>query len=289
MEQNYTSVMENRLNSCPNLPEKAVEVLNFGVDGYGTAQELLTLRQAVWDYDPDVVILAFFVGNDLIDNSKPLESNHYRPFFVYQNGNLVVDNSFRKLTSEQSDRYSIATVDHLPFWLVNHSRLLQVARKVELDQRKRHLLQHLNQLSAQNFRAPEDDHWQGAWQITEALIAQINTEVKQNKAEFLLVVIGDPIQVNSNSELRQSYKADFQIKNLFYPNQRLQTLGKQQGFQVLDLAKPFQIRSEQSQICLHGFPTSIPCGGHWNPQGHEFAGELVTQKLCDMVIKPQPK
>ncbi|MGL5081510.1 MAG: SGNH/GDSL hydrolase family protein [Microcoleaceae cyanobacterium] len=285
MAQNYTSVIETRLKSCSNVQGKTVEVLNFGVDGYGTAQELITLRQEVWNYNPDVIVLAFFIGNDVIDNSKILESNHYRPFFTDQNGTLVLDHSFRELTSEQSDRYWIATVDKLPSGLVNHSRLLQVIRKVELENRKRHLLDHLNQLNAQNFQEPEDAAWKEAWQITEALITEMNTEAQQNRARFLLVTIGDPIQVHPKSEIRNSFMKDYEINNLFYSNERLKQVGEQENFPVLDLAKPFQSYSEQTQSCLHGFPNAVPCGGHWNPQGHEFAGELITQKLCEIVEK----
>src|SRR2546423_4830587 len=50
----FWSVLERRLNDCSVLEGRKVEVINFGVSGYGTAQELLTLRERVWDYSPDV-------------------------------------------------------------------------------------------------------------------------------------------------------------------------------------------------------------------------------------------
>ncbi|MGF1492426.1 MAG: SGNH/GDSL hydrolase family protein [Microcoleaceae cyanobacterium] len=283
MEQNYTSVMETTLRRCIDLKSRSVEVLNFGVDGYSTAQELMTLRQAVWQYEPDAVVLAFFIGNDVIDNSKKLESNHYRPFFNLENGELILDDSFKELTSEYSDRYWITTVDRLPTGLINRSRILQVIRKAELENKKRNLLNHLNQLNAKNFRPPEDQTWQEAWNVTEVLLNQINTEVKQRGAEFLLVLIGDPMQVRPEPEVRQEFMRNHAIQNFFYPNQRLQKLGQERGFPVLDLAAPFQQRGESTQVCLHGFETAVPCGGHWNPQGHQFAGELITDQLCQII------
>jgi lysophospholipase L1-like esterase len=45
------------------------EVLNFGVPGYGTWQELSMLKEKALAYDPDLVILAF-VMNDLYDNNQ---------------------------------------------------------------------------------------------------------------------------------------------------------------------------------------------------------------------------
>src|SRR5918912_279301 len=40
----FWSVMEKRLQECPALAGRRVEVINFGVSGYGPTQELLTLR-----------------------------------------------------------------------------------------------------------------------------------------------------------------------------------------------------------------------------------------------------
>ena len=47
-ERAFWSVLEGRLKDCPALAGREVEVINFGVSGYGTAQELLTLREKVW-------------------------------------------------------------------------------------------------------------------------------------------------------------------------------------------------------------------------------------------------
>src|SRR3982074_1407604 len=50
MEQSFWSLLEQTLHECNAFPGKKVEVINFGVSGYGTAQELMTLRRRVWDY-----------------------------------------------------------------------------------------------------------------------------------------------------------------------------------------------------------------------------------------------
>src|SRR5262249_19215461 len=54
LEQAFWSVLERDLNERLAGLRQQVEVLNFGVRGYGTLQELLTLRCCVWDYAPDV-------------------------------------------------------------------------------------------------------------------------------------------------------------------------------------------------------------------------------------------
>ncbi len=47
-DKTFSAVLERELGHCPGLANVRAEVLNFGVAGYGTAQELLTLREKVW-------------------------------------------------------------------------------------------------------------------------------------------------------------------------------------------------------------------------------------------------
>ena len=83
LDQTFTSVLQRELaSSCA----PGVEVIGFGVPDYGTAQELFTLRERVWPYSPDVVVLAFHTGNDFRNNSRALEPNLNRPFFTLDAG-----------------------------------------------------------------------------------------------------------------------------------------------------------------------------------------------------------
>ncbi|PYS36571.1 MAG: hypothetical protein DMF75_00625 [Acidobacteria bacterium] len=68
MDQTFWRVAETNLPNCPDLGGKKIEVINFGVSGYGTAQEFLMLHQRVWQYSPDVVLLAVTTNNDVTDN-----------------------------------------------------------------------------------------------------------------------------------------------------------------------------------------------------------------------------
>jgi hypothetical protein len=51
-----------------------VETINMGVGGYGTLQAYLTYDREGRLYEPDVVLLGFYMANDLRNNSRELES-----------------------------------------------------------------------------------------------------------------------------------------------------------------------------------------------------------------------
>ena len=95
LEEAFWWVMGKRLQECGAFPGKKIEVLNFGVSGYGTAQELLTLREQVWKYSPDIVMLAVTTNNDITDSVRALKKTEEIPYFIYRNNQLTLDDSFK--------------------------------------------------------------------------------------------------------------------------------------------------------------------------------------------------
>ena len=289
VEQTFWSKLERKLGNCEAIKgRKNVEVINFGVQGYGTAQELILLRKKVWDYSPDIVILAFFIGNDVINNSPKLEYDRYRPFFRYDgSGNLVPDMSFRNLPPIDRNEKAVSFVDRMPTWIVNNSRILQVIKKVDLDRKKRELSEHFTDLSTKTLKEPQDAAWQEAWRVTEGLIVTMRNEVVQKNADFLLVTIGDSIQVRPEAQKRKIFMIKNNIQDLFYAERRLEKLGAREGFRVLSLSEQFQAYTDKYQVCAHGFENFAPCGGHWNELGHRLASILINRNLCQKLQQSQ--
>src|SRR3990170_8783583 len=73
LEQAFTDVLGRMLNSES---DKRFEVINLGVGGFGTGQEYLTLKYYGLNYQPDLVILAFFLFNDIRNNYLTLDSKY---------------------------------------------------------------------------------------------------------------------------------------------------------------------------------------------------------------------
>jgi hypothetical protein len=67
------------------------EVLNMGVRGYGTDQQLRVLEEEGVKYRPDIVILGFFV-EDIVRNTLAFR-DYAKPMFVLRDGELELTNS----------------------------------------------------------------------------------------------------------------------------------------------------------------------------------------------------
>jgi hypothetical protein len=106
------------------------EVLNLGVSGYGAAQEYLLLQHAIDSFHPNLIMLVFYAGNDVADNSRllSLEGQRARPYFVEApSENLRLDVSFR-----DSDAFRKAVSRDWQKRLINLPYLLQVLKKFYL-------------------------------------------------------------------------------------------------------------------------------------------------------------
>jgi len=274
--------MEQKLQQCSVLKDRKVEVMNFGVQGYGTTQELMTLRHHVWDYAPDLVILAFYAANDIRNNYRPLDRDYRRPYFVYKNGQLELDMSFRTMKPWERGRYVFSMVDILPIWLVENSRILQLVRKVYMDTKQSQFLEDYGKTILSFYREPELNYdWDKAWQVTEGLIKLMRDEVYEKGADFMIIAISDSDQVHPDLEYREKFKNAHNLSDLYYPDRRIEKFGKQENIPVYILAGPLGEKAQKTGQCLYGFDNAEPCGGHWNIEGHKFVGEIMSNYLCD--------
>jgi hypothetical protein len=287
MERTFWWLLPERLASCGFAPGKTIETVNFGVSGYGTAHELLMLQNRVWQYQPDMVLLAFFPGNDVRNNSQALEGEK-RPYFSLKDGKLFLDTAFRD-DPDFKEKQRIA--EHRG-WL-QEWRVYQLLRRV----RAGNIAEHFHNapvaaalaagtklgepgLDEQVFHEPRDEKWREAWDITDHLIVAAAEETRAHGARFVLTVLSTPGSVYPDAQLRARYAQSLGVSSLFYPEERLSRLGERQGFDVVALAPRMQQVADARHVYLHGFPNTKAGFGHWNEAGHALGAELIAASLC---------
>jgi hypothetical protein len=259
--------------------------LNFGVSDYGTLQELLVLREQVWQYDPDMIMLAVFPENDLDDNCKQLSYHLERPFGVIRDGRLEIDNSFR------SSSYP-------PWWKrrlidpgMDSSRVMHVVRRARYVFRNRNNNTKFSTLMdlakspqvSSIYHESDDEARRQSWEITDALISLMNQEVTGNGAEFFVVSLGTHLQVTPDIAVRKKLLEMTGTDTLFYPGDRIKAIGQREGFSVLDLAPSFQHFADKHNVYLHASVKEndrVTPFGHWNVPGHQLAAQLIVEELC---------
>jgi lysophospholipase L1-like esterase len=279
-EEAFWALLPARLQACGFQPDKRIEVLNFGVSGYGTAQEYLMLESTALRYRPDVVLLQFTNGNDVRNNSFALEEEKARPFFMLEaDGALRADASF---AAAAAFRNRSAPAWDLFRRTSDHSRVLQLVRSVRETPLVRKAQAHgVEQgLEPLVLAPPRDPRWDEAWRITEGLIAKTADLAARNGARFVVVTVPYAIQVHPDRKLREALQAELGVPDLFYPDRRIAEFAKRRGIQAVPLASEMQRLAEGDGTYFHGFASAGLGRGHWNPAGHRAAAEIIARSLC---------
>jgi hypothetical protein len=291
-EESFWAVMEKDLQHCGRLGGRRVEVINFGQAGFGTAQELLAWRHRAAKFAPDIVLLAFFTGNDVADNAPALMQFPYNPYFTIQGGTLVLNDDRTRARWEQ-EQQGKSWGGTFKQWREDHFRVFQLLRegrkafKNWWSQPRRHGQAAAAAapqgseagLSDSIYRPPQSADWQEAWKVTEALLLALREEVAARGARLFVVVLSNGPQVHPDPAVRAAFAKGLGVPDLFYPDRRLENFAKEHSIPILLLAPVFQEQATRQQVFFHGFKGNLG-GGHWNQGGHRLAGTMLADWLC---------
>jgi hypothetical protein len=291
-ERAYWSVLEDRLGKCAALGAKKVEVVNFGVGGFGQGHELMMLRSRVGKYAPDLVLTQIYLGNDIFNNSREMSKAQDQavPYFVFEGDQLVLDTSYQSMPNLEPGH--IARMNLL-YELVNHSRvgLLIYSTQHALAQRELAPAMEGGKLDTERdldpgpreralFAAPERPELAQAWRITEGLFDLLHAEARVQGAELWLATLSMPVQVYPDAAKRENLMKKLGQTSLFYADERVRDYATKKGISVSTLAPRMAAEADRTNTFFHGFPTSKLGIGHWNEDGHRLGGELLAGDLC---------
>jgi len=253
------------------LAPRPVEVLNFGVSSASTASELAEWRAVVAGYAPDLVLLAFFTGNDVGDNSPRLTRAPRVYFDLDAEGKLV--------PAERPP-----PTPALVRWLDRHSRLY-VWQKVALRRlrgtgRSSRGLEP-GQMIFARAGGPDVEH---AWSLTAALLRQLRDEVEASGARIAVAVIPCAEQVDDalwGDLARRARDAGFEVEREG-PSRRLAQIAAGAGIPLVDLAPVFAAAARRSP----GEPASaarlfLLGRFHLSDEGHRVLAEAVHRFLTE--------
>lgn len=179
-EEVVSAVLEERLNSTAR-SDVSYEVINFGVSGFGQAEELVTYRARVRQYDADVVVL-FYFDNDIGNNKV----SHL--FALGDDGTVVrTANDYLPAVRLREILYGFPPVR----WLFEHSEAWNVIRN-----RLSKLVQQ-SKLKKEGLETFSDSSG-GAIELTKALLRQFVVDIMSDNARPIIVTIPQKIGLKTN-------------------------------------------------------------------------------------------
>jgi lysophospholipase L1-like esterase len=281
--------LEDFLNADAAPEQSNIEVISGGVVNWGTNQQLAYYREQGRQFQPDLVLLAFYLGNDFSDNLPgnvvtAQGFNCYAPYFS------VCDGQFQPDPLRYAPGISHADNNCTPLRralisgfgrLFQRSRLYQQIEPLIVANQPRQMfgLNYPSSFSALYFPNSEAE-LEEAWAVTLSTIAQLRQEVEADGAHFGTILISPEliVQLSALSPNEQAVilnetpvLAQAQADR---PNRRLAAFFNQQNIAFIDLTP-----SMVEHLSTHRVPLYIQGEGHWTAEGNRLAAEILARWL----------
>jgi len=175
--ESYSAVLEAALI------EKGIsaEVLNTGISGFGTAEQLVFLENEGMRYQPDIVIVGFY-ANDLEDNLKS-------GLYSLQEGNLVAE---KKVHAPGVRIQNLLNDFAVIRWLSENSYFFSFTFNAVYEIAKNALSKSAKENVVTEYAVPVGDITDYAYSIATALIEKLSRVCKESNAKLIILDIPVP-------------------------------------------------------------------------------------------------
>jgi len=299
LEQSLPYLLQERLAS------RGVEVLNLGVGGYGTAQELLALEEEGLRYRPDLVVLAFYAGNDVQNNSHAIEAALHgeeepttfaRPYARAS----ALDS---ELVWTPPDRARLEP--YARRWRERKDSLLDALRRTLQPAMVAHLVEQatarlrsrlggkdafdpqllFGRLFLREVGDPEASRlWDEAWMATRRLLLEIDRVSHAAGARFAVLIVPTQFQVDPRAlaSVQAEYPGlDFDPLRI---NRELADFCADAGIPLLDPVDAFAREEAAGRPMYYALEDR-----HWNAAGQSLATDLLADFLVERGLVPSSR
>ena len=263
---NYLTLLEDKLKQ----DHPATEVINMGISGTGVQSYLSVLLNEGINYNPDMVIVGFFIGNDFeVPRKKLYEYSFLATFFNYTY-RLIGYYIYKITQTEKSVSYSpdeeknprLAT----PVSSYNDERPSFDPTSFMYHEVNRSII----------FRKDNSKFSEEAEQAFYYL-REMRDVCQKRGIKFAVTIIPDEVQVNSalQQKVIRAHGVDPDDMDFFGPNEWLGKRLSEANIPVIDLTQYFMEHSNDNRLYRQR-------DTHWNIAGNQLAADILYQELFDL-------
>ena len=258
-EDAFASVLEQRLKEGARRP---VEVINAGVSGWGTDDELTYFTRRGIKYRPDLILVAMTLHNDVSDNLR-------EEYHEFRNGRIEQ----RPVTLMSWGSFAILKVKE---WMASHSHIYQVVLRAKranwVSTEAQNLESHVGSL----LRRVPSDRIRAGWEMTRQLLQKMSQAADTINAPVVVMLL--PLSVQVYPETAKDFLASSGLKqtdiDLFKPQEMMKAIGEDIGVSIIDLFPVLRDTKAKCNCALF-----VQGDGHWNKLGHQIAAEETARDL----------
>ena len=237
-----------------SLPDD-VEVINAGVPGWGTDQEMLFYESSLRRLQPDVVVLTFLGQNDVVNNGLrgPLIEVGTKPRFVCEGDSLRLEAP----TPPAKLSFGARTKR-----VLRKSRLLLfIKRRFDMRSYQHHVVEdprfvihgyeanrHLSHWSVYDVRGGEAID--GAWCVTERVLERLASDCREDSAELVVLAFPAKVEVDEpwRTEMMRRTGVDPANMDFVLPYRRLASFCAARGIEYHYPVQAFHAAAQKEPL-----------------------------------------
>ncbi len=245
-EHNYLTLIESQLQSG-NLE---VELFNMGIPSIGPQDYLSLIVREGLSFQPEMILLSFFIGNDFTESKKPkfYEKSYLLSFFNFI---LNIRPEYENMVILGKGEYC----DGCP--------TLKPEQYLDVEYKR------------SSIYLTDDNRFNEQLEFSLYCLKQIRNICQKLDIELVVVIFPDELQINKElqTKVKDTYYPDLDQRkwDITLPNRMLSERLKSLGINHLDLYEYFADISSQALY--------KPMDSHLNIAGNQLAANIIQQYI----------
>ena len=252
-----------------------IDIINAGYPGTHTGEELAMLKKYGLQYNPDLVVLGFFVGNDFVDANPDRKR-------------IVVNGSYVDISKSREHKllgYPIIAQSRLLLFIEQKYRVYAESRRAQTEARgqpaqsgtfseETYLGIERARLEFFNSNPASLKAWQANIDYIFQSISEMDALLKSRNIKFVVAIYPDEFQVNDAvlKAIFEKYKLNPADYDLHLAQNLLKSFLQSKGIPFIDFLDRF--RAEGKEHDLYSLRDT-----HWNAAGIQLAADILFEDL----------
>lgn len=297
---NYTALLENQFRE--HYGQHRVDVINAGYPGTHTAEQLALLKKYGLQYNPHLVILGFFVGNDFLDadpyrkriivNDIYIDIDPRQELIIF--GYPIIPKSRLLLFIQQKYKIFREARKFQQSYQLPQSQLVATTEAIALDEPEKSpgilslekfLDVERGRLSFCNIEKLQNGDRDANINYILDSISKMNAILKARNIKFIVTIYPDEYQVNDDllNQLQSTFYLNLDDYDITCQQNILIEYLESNNIPYIDLTPRFRVEQQNRHLYLFQEP-------HWNSHGNQLAKDILFEhlvKITDSVFTTQ--
>jgi len=276
-EGNYTALLERMFEQRDGTHR--IDVINGGYSATHTGEQLAMLRKFGLQYNPDLVVLGFFVGNDFVDADPDRKR-------------IIVNGIFMDISRSHEHKflgYPIILKSRLLLFVEQKYKVWTESRKAQNEaaaeraqprtfSEDTYLEIERSRLEFFNTSPSRPKHLQANIDYIFQSISEMDALLKSRDIKLVVAIYPDEFQVNEPllKAIFEKYKLKPEDYDLKLAQNLLKSFLESKGIPYVDFLERFQAEGKKQD--LYVFRNT-----HWNGAGNQLAADILFEDLSKRV------